>query len=116
MAVGADQNSCLGIPENIVLLQKTSPSVKDTDASVSPVVDLVASQRGVAVSLNPHARHGVVEDLIVLDETQTRVVDQNASVLPSPDLVASDLGVAASSVKQPTILVKPSSNVSQTLS
>lgn len=95
MAVGADQNSCLGVPEDIVLLQETSPSVKDTDASVSPVVDLVASQRGVAVRLNPHARHGVVEDLIVLDETQTRVVDQNASVLSSPDLVASDLGVAA---------------------
>ena len=73
----------------------TSPSVEDADASVSPVVDLVPPQRGVAVRLDPHARHGVVEDLVVLDEAQARVVDQDAPVLAPPNLVALDLGVAA---------------------
>lgn len=34
-------------------------------------MDLVPPQRGVAVRLDPHARHGVVKDLVVLDEAQT---------------------------------------------
>lgn len=50
--------------------QRTSPSVEDADASISPVVNLVSSQRGVAVRLDPHPGHGVVKDLIVLDEAQ----------------------------------------------
>lgn len=34
-------------------------------------MNLVSSQCGVAVRLDPHPGHGVVEDLIVLDEAQT---------------------------------------------
>lgn len=49
----------------------TSASVEDANAAVSAVVNLVAPQRGVAVRLDPHARHGIVEDFVVLDEAQT---------------------------------------------
>lgn len=49
----------------------TSASVEDADASISAVVDLVSSQRGVAVCLDPHARHSIVKDLVVLNEAQT---------------------------------------------
>lgn len=49
----------------------TSASVEDADASISAVMNLVSSQRGVAVSLDPHPRHGIIKDLIVLDEAQT---------------------------------------------
>ena len=34
-------------------------------------MNLISSQRGVAVRLDPHPGHGVVEDLVVLDEAQT---------------------------------------------
>lgn len=33
-------------------------------------MDLIPSQGGVAVCLDPHSGHGVVKDFIVLDETQ----------------------------------------------
>lgn len=48
----------------------TSSSVEDTDSSVSPVVDLVSAERGIAVGLDPHSSHGVVKDLVVFYKTQ----------------------------------------------
>lgn len=98
VAVGADQHAGLRVPEDVVFLQQTcrgeeelqlqrvggktrqqatrwrsstSASVEDADPAVSAVVNLVSSQRGVAVRLDPHPRHGVVKDLIVLDEAKT---------------------------------------------
>lgn len=97
MAVGADQHAGLRVPEDVVFLQQTcrgeelqlqraggktrqqatrgrsstSASVEDADPAISAVVNLVSSQRGVAVRLDPHPRHGVVKDLVVLDEAQT---------------------------------------------
>lgn len=47
----------------------TSPSVKDADASVSPVVDLVVSKGGIAVRFYPNPCHGIVEDFVVLDDS-----------------------------------------------
>lgn len=46
----------------------TSSSIEYTDATVSPVMDLVPPQGGVAVRLDPHSCHSIVKDLIVLDE------------------------------------------------
>lgn len=46
----------------------TSSPVEDADAAISPVVDFVPPQRGVAIRFYPHPRHGVIEDLIVLNE------------------------------------------------
>lgn len=54
----------------------TSASIEDADASVSAVVNLISSQCGVAVRLDPHPRHGIVKDLIVLDEAQTCYIRQ----------------------------------------
>lgn len=48
----------------------TSSSVEYTDPAVSPVVDLIPPQSGVAVRLDPHSCHSVVKDLIVLNEAQ----------------------------------------------
>lgn len=55
----------------MTLFMFTSASIEDADAAVSAVVNLISSQSGVAVRLDPHPRHGVVKDLIVLDEAQT---------------------------------------------
>lgn len=49
----------------------TSASVKDADASISAIVDLISSQCGVAVGLDPHSCHGIIKDLVVLNEAQT---------------------------------------------
>lgn len=49
----------------------TSASVKDADASISAIVDLISSQCGVAVCLDPHSCHGIIKDLVVLNEAQT---------------------------------------------
>lgn len=49
----------------------TSASVKDADASISAIVDLISSQCGVAVCLDPHPCHGIIKDLVVLNEAQT---------------------------------------------
>lgn len=51
-------------------MRATSSSIEYTDAAVSAVMDLIPSQGGVAVCLDPHSCHGVVKDFIVLDETQ----------------------------------------------
>lgn len=56
---------------SVTLFMFTSASIEDADAPVSAVVNLISSQSGVAVRLDPHSRHGVVKDLIVLDEAQT---------------------------------------------
>lgn len=37
-------------------------------------MNLISSQCGVAVRLDPHPGHGIVKDLIVLDEAQTCVI------------------------------------------
>lgn len=58
----------------------TSASVEDADPAVSAVVNLVSSQRGVAVRLDPHPRHGVVKDLVVLDEAKTCWVKRKAGL------------------------------------
>lgn len=69
------QNTAANRSEDVLIKQSecliTSASVEDADASVSAIVDLIPSQRGVAVRLDPHARHGVVKDLIVFNEAQT---------------------------------------------
>ncbi len=49
----------------------TSASIEDADTSISSIMNLISSQRGVAVCLDPHPGHGVIEDLIVLDEPKT---------------------------------------------
>ena len=63
---------------------RTSAAVEYTDSAVPAVVDLVVPQDGVAVRLDPHARHGVVEDLVVLYDAQPPVVHENAPVLAAP--------------------------------
>lgn len=71
MTVCADQHTGLSVPEDVVLFQQTSASVKDADASISAIVDLISSQCGVAVCLDPHSCHGIIKDLVVLNEAQT---------------------------------------------
>ena len=57
------------------MIQRTSASVKDANAAIPPIMNLIEPEHGVAVRLDPDARHGVVEDLVVLDDAQAAVVD-----------------------------------------
>lgn len=52
----------------VFLNYSTSASIEDADASISAIMNLISSQCGVAVSLDPYPSHGIVKDLIVLNE------------------------------------------------
>ena len=84
----------------------TFSSIEDTDSTVPSVVNLVVSQHGVTVRLDPHPSHGVVEYLIVLDHAQPAVVDQNPAILTSPDLVTPYQWIAPRSERKQFIQVE----------
>lgn len=58
-------------------------------------MDLVVTQHGITVCLNPDPRHCVVKDLIVFDDALPPIVHEDAPILSTPDLVSFDQRVAS---------------------
>jgi hypothetical protein len=87
----------LTITIDLVLFEQTASLVKDTYAAVATVEDLVTSEYGIRVCLDPHARHGVVEDLILFQHAQAVVVYEYAAVLAAPNTIAYYARIASSS-------------------
>lgn len=101
--------TCQRVVEYVVLLQKAPARVEDTNSSFFSVVDLISSQRGIRVCLDPDASQGVAVDVVFNQESLARVVDKNAAIFTTKDLVSSDDRITASSVKgQRSITYTPS--------
>lgn len=49
----------------------TSASVKDANAAISSIMDLVEFQVGVAIGFDPNTSHSVIKDLIVLQDSKS---------------------------------------------
>lgn len=96
IAVGPYLNPRQRIPVNIIVLDQSSSFPEDVNAALVSVVDLIPTDRWVAVRSDPDASEVVRVDLVVDELAETVLVDIYATRLAMVDLTVDDCRICAS--------------------